>query len=230
MKNLLLVSTSTVHGTGYLDHCAANVKRLFASSGRVLFVPYALFDRDGSAGTARKRFGAMGIELSSIHEARDPRAAVGAAEGIFIGGGNTFRLLKTLQDQRLIEPIRRRVLDGMPYMGTSAGSNIAGPTIKTTNDMPIVCPAGFEALNLVPFQINPHFIDADPGSTHMGETRETRLREFHEENSTPVIALREGAMLVVEGDATRLDGAPGGKLFCRGADPRDLVVGSISIP
>ena len=178
MKKLLLVSTSQTHGTGYLDHCADEVIELMSGVERVLFFPYALYDRDGYAAKARKRFAEMGYGLDSAHEAPDPLRAVEDAEAIFVGGGNTFRLLDTLYRLDLIEPIRRRVEAGSPYMGASAGSNVAGATIKTTNDMPIVQPASFEALALVPFQINPHYLDPDPGSTHMGETRETRIREF----------------------------------------------------
>ncbi|MGB5293677.1 MAG: dipeptidase PepE, partial [Thermoanaerobaculia bacterium] len=158
MKRLLLVSSSKVHGSGYLEHCEAQILELFARIDKVLFVPYALFDRDAYARQARQRFRAMGLELESIHETKDPVAAVGKAEGIFIGGGNSFRLLGELQRRGLVAPIRDRVEAGMPYLGTSAGSNIACPTIKTTNDMPIVQPASFTALGLIPFQINPHYL------------------------------------------------------------------------
>ena len=226
MRRLLLVSTSTTHGTGYLDHCEAEVRELFGGGGRILFVPWALFDRDGYATTARERFAAMGLEVESIHGAADPARAVERADGIFIGGGNTFRLLAELHSHDLLAPIRRRVAAGVPYMGTSAGSNVASPSLKTTNDMPIVEPPSFEALGLVPFQINPHYLDPDPGSTHMGETRDRRLAEFLEENDLPVVALREGAMLRVDGAALRLLGAPGGKLFRRGAEPAELAAGA----
>jgi dipeptidase E len=227
MRHLLLVSTSTVHGTGYLDHCADEMKALLGDgTERVLFVPYALFDRGGYAAKARERFAAMGYGLDSVHDADDPAAAVRAAQALFVGGGNTFRLVRDLYAHGLLEPIRERVAAGMPYMGTSAGSNVACPTLKTTNDMPIVQPPSFEALGLVPFQINPHFLDADPGSTHMGETRETRLAEFHEENDTAVIGLREGAMLRVDGDAMQLRGVRGAKLFQRGHPPAELAVGA----
>jgi dipeptidase E len=229
MRKLLLVSTSTTHGTGYLEHCAPQILDLFHGAGveHVLFVPYALHDRDAYAEQAKAAFLEMGLGLESIHQSPDPFASVEAAEGIFIGGGNTFRLLKALYDHDLIDPIRRRVLAGMPYLGTSAGSNVACPTIMTSNDMPIVYPPSFDALNLVPFQINAHYLDADPGSTHMGETRETRIREFHEENATPVVALREGAMLVVEEHRLHLAGDRGGKLFRRGSDPLECLPGKI---
>ena len=224
-RRLVLASTSKVHGTGYLDHLLPWLEGLFAGVGRLLFVPYALHDLDGYTGTVRQRFAALGVEVDGIHRAGDPVAAVDAAEAIFIGGGNTFRLLDRLLRGALVEPIRRRVLGGLPYLGASAGSNVAGPTIRTTNDMPIVRPASFRALGLVDFQINPHYVDPDPGSSHMGETRDTRLREFHEENETPVVALREGALLEVEDERVTVAGEPGGKLFQPGAEPRPLVAG-----
>jgi len=225
MKRLLLVSSSKVHGSGYLEHCETEILALFARIKRVLFVPYALFDRDAYAQQARQRFREMGLELDSIHEAEDPVAAVGTAEGIFIGGGNTFRLLGELQERGLLAPIRHRVEAGMPYLGTSAGSNMACPTIKTTNDMPIVQPASFSALGLIPFQINPHYLDSNPDSTHQGETREQRLTEYLEENDTPVLAIREGGMVVVEGPEAKLEGEPGGVLFRKGRPPVEILPG-----
>ncbi len=227
MKRLLLVSSSKAYGSGYLEHCEEEIRQLFAKSSRVLFVPYALFDRDAYAQQARQRFGEMGIELTSIHEAEDPVEAVRKAEGIFIGGGNTFRLLRELQGQGLIAPIGDRVEAGMPYLGTSAGSNVAGPTIKTTNDMPIVQPASFVALDLVPFQINPHYVDADPDSTHQGETRDQRLTEYLEENDTPVVAIREGAMVIVRDREVRLAGQAGGKLFRKDTGPVEIPPGQL---
>jgi dipeptidase E len=225
-KTLLLVSTSQTYGTGYLDHCAPEVVELFGGLKRVLFVPFALYDRDAYATKARERFEKMGYGLDSVHEADDPRRAVEEAEAIFIGGGNTFRLLETLYRLEMIDPIRRRVEAGAPYMGTSAGSNVAGATIKTTNDMPIVEPPGFDALALVPFQINPHYVDPEPGSTHMGETRETRIREFLEENDQTVVGLREGAMLRIEGPLAVLRGARGARIFRRGHDPEEVEPGA----
>jgi dipeptidase E len=225
-RKLLLVSTSQTYGTGYLDHCAAEVVEIFSGVERVLFFPFALYDRDGYAAKAGARFGEMGYRLDSVHQAADPRRAVERAEAIFIGGGNTFRLLETLYRLGLIEPIRRRVEAGVPYMGTSAGSNVAGATIKTTNDMPIVEPPSFDALALVPFQINPHYLDPDPDSTHMGETREARIREYLEENDNTVVGLREGAMLRVEGTSVVLRGARGARIFRRGQDPEEVESGA----
>jgi dipeptidase E len=226
VKRLLLISNSTSFGGGYLEHCEAELREFLHGVGRVLFVPYALADHDGYAGKARERFDELGFRLDSIHEADDPVAAVGSAEAIFIGGGNTFRLLNGLYGQGLIEPIRSRVEQGIPYVGTSAGSNVACLTIKTTNDMPIVQPPSFDALALVPFNLNPHYLDPDPGSTHMGETRELRITEFHEENTPVVVGLRESAMLRIEGDAVTLKGTTGARVFRRGQPPEELAPGA----
>jgi dipeptidase E len=225
---LLLISNSTLHGSGYLDHCAATIASFLGPSvTRVLFVPYALFDRDAYAAKARARFDAMGYGLDSVHDfTGGPVHAVERAEALFIGGGNTFRLLDAMWTHALIEPIRHRVRAGMPYVGTSAGSNVACPSIRTTNDMPIVEPRTLAALDLVPFNINAHYQDPIPGSTHMGETREQRIAEFHEENTPPVVGLREGAWLLVEGSSVILQGVNGGRLFRRGEAPAELATGS----
>lgn len=225
-KRVLLISNSTLHGSGYLDHAEVELRGFLGEVKRVLFVPYALFDRDKYAATAQQRFQKLGYELTSIHTASDPVEAVNDTEAIFIGGGNTFRLLKTLYDFELLALIRERVSRGMPYIGSSAGSNVAGPTIKTTNDMPIVQPPSFDALALVSFQLNPHYLDADPNSTHMGETREERITQFLEENDTPVIGLREGAMLRIENGKTILRGSSGARIFRKGKKPEEVVPGA----
>ena len=225
MRKLLLISNSTLHGSGYLDHAESEIRNFLGNVQTVLFVPFALYDRDAYTETARKRFQQMGYVLDSVHTASNPQAAVTNAEALFIGGGNTFRLLKSLYDADVLETIRRRVNEGMPYIGSSAGSNVAAPTIKTTNDMPIVQPPSFAALGLVPFQINPHFLDPDPQSTHKGETREERIRQFLEENSRPVVGLREGAMLLVENDSVLLKGSSGARIFRRGQDPIEVKPG-----
>ena len=226
MKRLLLISNSTRHGSGYLEHCAQRITEFLGSVSRVLFVPYALDDLDSYAATARKAYDAMGFGLDSVHEAQDPVVAVGEAEALFIGGGNTFRLLDRLYQNKLMEPIRQRVCGCMPYIGTSAGSNVACLSIQTTNDMPIVYPPSFDALGLVPVNLNPHFIDPEPDSTHMGETRETRIREFHEMNREPVVAIREEAMLHVEGERMILEGNHGAVLFRHGQPREDLEPGA----
>jgi len=224
---LLLISNSTLHGSGYLDHAAAEICNFLGDLKRVLFVPFALQDRDAYAAQARARFAQMGYELNSIHLSNDPVRAIAEHDAIFIGGGNTFRLLKTLYEQNLLDQIRERVRAGMPYIGSSAGSNVAAPTIKTTNDMPIVQPPSFAALNLVSFQINPHYLDADPSSTHKGETREERIIQFLEENATPVVGLREGAMLRIEHGHTLLKGSTGARIFRRGLEPVETLPGTL---
>ena len=221
-RRLLLISTSTVFGTRYLEHAFPDLREVLAGVERVLFIPHALKDHAGYAAKARAAFEEIGFGLESLHEAKDPRQAVLEAEAIFCGGGNTFRLLAGLYATDVLPLIRQRVAEGMPYTGASAGSNLACPTIRTTNDMPIVEPASFDALGLVSFQINPHYLDPAPGSTHMGETRETRIREFHEENQVPVVGLREGAILRVEGDSVELRGRAGARIFRRGQEPVEV--------
>jgi dipeptidase E len=161
----------------------------------------------------------MGLALDSADEASDAAAAVDRAEALFVGGGNTFRLLTALYRLELLETIRRRVAEGMPYVGSSAGAIVAGPSLGTTKDMPIVEPPSFSALGLVPFQVSPHYLDPDPASTHMGETQEERIGQFLEENDRPVVGLREGAMLRVEGGEVALTGVAGARIFRRGAPP-----------
>lgn len=222
-RRLLLISNSTLHGSGYLDHAEAEIRDFLGELKRVLFVPFALFDRDKYAATAQARFQKMGYELTSIHTATNPVQAVKETDAMFIGGGNTFRLLKALYEFDLIDVIRERVDLGMPYIGSSAGSNMACPTIRTTNDMPIVQPPSFNALGLVSFQINPHYLDPDPSSTHKGETREERIVQFLEENETPVVGLREGAMLRIEDSETTLRGSTGARIFRRGHEPLEVL-------
>jgi dipeptidase E len=225
IKRVLLISNSTLYGSGYLDHAEGEIQDFLHGVKRVLFVPFALYDRDAYAATAKKRFASMGFALESIHQLDAPQA-VSDAESIFVGGGNTFRLLKALYDLDLLSLIRGRVAKAMPYIGSSAGANVAGPTIKTTKDMPIVQPPSFEALGLVPFQISPHYQDPDPNSTHMGETQEERILQFLEENDTPVVGLREGAMVRLESSTTILKGSTGARIFRKGEDPVELLPGA----
>ncbi|HKP37652.1 MAG TPA: dipeptidase PepE [Pyrinomonadaceae bacterium] len=223
---LLLISNSTLHGSGYLDHAESEIRDFLGAVKKVLFVPFALHDRDSYADQACARFEKMSFKLDSIHRASDPAKAIRDAEAIFIGGGNTFRLLKALYDHDLLDVIRERVSAGMPYIGSSAGSNVAGPTIRTTNDMPIVQPPSFEALGLVSFQLNPHYLDPDANSTHMGETREQRIIQFLEDNETPVVGLREGAMLRIQNRKTLLKGSTGARIFRRGHEPVETLPGA----
>jgi dipeptidase E len=225
-RTLLLISSSVVHGSGYLDHAEVLLRQFLGKRRRLLFVPYALADWAAYAAKVRERFTRMDVAVGSIHEAPDPVAAVEGAEALFIGGGNTFRLLTLLCEKRLIAPIRKKAAAGMPYVGSSAGTNMACPTIKTTNDMPIVCPPTFDALGLIPFQINPHYLDPDPTSKHQGETRDQRIREFHEMNDVPVVGLREGSILRVQDQRMELLGATGARLFRKGREPEDLAAGA----
>jgi dipeptidase E len=225
-RRLLLISNSTLYGSGYLDHAEKEIKDFLGAVGRVLFVPFAQYDRDAYATTARQRLEAMEYELDSVHEAPDPRRAVEPAEAVFIGGGNTFRLLKGLYDFDLLTPIRRKVAEGMPYIGSSAGSIVACPTLRTTKDMPVVQPPSFDALALVGFQISPHYLDPDPGSTHMGETQEERINQFLEENDVPVVGLREGTMLRIEQGNILLKGVTSARVFRLGNCPVETEPGS----
>lgn len=224
-KRLLLISNSTLHGSGFLDHAEIEIRDFLQGAGRVLFIPFALHDQDSYANKARDRFKLMGHDLDSIHQSPDKPQAVKDAAAIFIGGGNTFRLLKALYDYDLVPLIKQRVADGMPYIGSSAGSNVAAPTIKTTNDMPIVEPPSLSALGLVSFQINPHYLDPDPNSKHMGETREERILQFLEDNDTTVVGLREGAMIRIEQGVTMLKGSSGARIFRQGKAPTEVEPG-----
>jgi dipeptidase E len=215
-RRLLLISNSTMHGGGYLEHCAAEIRDFLGARRRMLFVPYALANHDEYTHKAAQAFAAMGHELIGAHTLADPAAAVDAFDAVFVGGGNTFRLLRALYETGLLHRIAARANLGMPYIGSSAGTNVATLSIRTTNDMPIVMPPSFSAMALVPFQINPHYLDPDPQSRHMGETREERLRQFHEEHATPVLGLREGCMLRVEGLRMELRGTTRARLFRRG--------------
>ena len=229
MKNLLLLSSSRVHGKTYFEHCRSAIADHFSSARNIVFVPYAMKGHDGYETLVKLSLKEAGIDIKSIHHAANPAAAIAEADGIFVGGGNSFRLLKTLYEMQLLDPIKQAVQGGsLAYMGSSAGTNMACPTIRTTNDMPIVKPPSFDALGLVPFQINPHYIDADPNSTHQGETREMRLFEFHQENSAPVVGLREGSWLKINGDSCELCGETGMKLFRRDEMAEECKAGDIS--
>src|SRR5215510_5331674 len=225
-KRLLLISSSTLYGSGYLDHAEQEIRDFLGTIRHVLFVPFALYDRDSYAKLARERFKRMGYELESAHQVQNIAHGIEQAGAVFIGGGNTFRLLKALYDFDMLRPIRGRVATGMPCIGSSAGSNVSCPTIKTTKDMPIVEPPSFNALGLVSFQISPHYQDPDPDSTHMGETQEERIIQFLEENDTPVAGLREGAMLRVNGSSIVLKGVKGARIFRRKHEPVEVQPGA----
>lgn len=228
---LLIVSTSKIYGTKYMQYLLKEVQMFFMASPEVLFIPYARpggISYDAYTALPRKAFEEIGIKVKGIHEFSDPVKAIEKSKGIFVGGGNTFLLLKTLYDNKLMAPIREAVRKGTPYMGSSAGSNITGLTIGTSNDMPIVYPPSFDALQLVPFNINPHYLDPDPNTTHQGETREERINEFHYQNHQPVIGLREGGWLHLEQNVLQLKGEYKARLFERGLQTRELEPGEVS--
>jgi dipeptidase E len=226
MSRLLLISNSTLHGAGYLDHAEAEIRDFIGKRVRVVFIPHALHDRRAYCEQAEDRFRKMGLEFRSVHDLSNPSRAIEQAEIIFVGGGNTFRLLHELQRKQIVEPIRRVVRAGTPYIGSSAGSIVACPSLKTTKDMPVVQPLSFEALNLIPFQISPHYLDPDPTSTHMGETQEQRILQFLEENEEPVVGLREGSILRVESDDVTLKGPHSARIFRCGTQPIEAASGS----
>lgn len=216
MKNLIIASTSTIHGSGYLEYILPTLATHFKNANTILFVPYARpsgISHDQYTEIAKKAFKKINKKVVGIHSFKNPIEAVAKAEAIFVGGGNTFVLTNQLYINKLITPMQNAIKNGTPYLGTSAGSNICGLTIKTTNDMPIVYPPNFNALALVPFNINPHYLDPDKNSKHMGETRETRINEFHYYNTPPVIGLREGSWLEVTGKTIMLKGTYSARIF-----------------
>ncbi|MBQ4278593.1 MAG: dipeptidase PepE [Rikenellaceae bacterium] len=221
---LLLISNSTNAGEAYLAYPMPRIREFLAGVTEVAFVPYAAvtFSYDEYERRVQERFGELGIRVRSVHREADPAAAIRAAQAVVVGGGNTFHLVKLMQEQGLMEAIRGRVLGGAPYVGWSAGSNVACPTLCTTNDMPIVEPRSFRTVGLVPFQINPHYLDAHPDG-HAGETREQRIEEYIAANPDMYVAgLREGCMLRIEGDRMELVGSRPMRLFHGGDAPREL--------
>ena len=225
--DLLLLSNSSTPDGGYLGHAMGAIQDLLAGRRTVHFAPYALVDHDGYTTRVREALLSLGVSVVGLHEVDDPRAEVEAAEALFVGGGNSFRLLRDIRRLGLPEPVQRRVRSGaLVYLGSSAGTNMACPTLRTTNDMPIVQPDSFECFGLIPFQINPHYVDREPGSTHMGETREQRIGEFLEENDVLVLGMREGSWLRRRDGHLLLDGRAGARLFRRGAEPRELDPGA----
>lgn len=221
--DLLLLSNSQVHGRGYLEHALDALRHFLDGRRTVLFAPFALRDHDGYVARIAAALAPLGVGVRGLHAEADPLAAVRAAEVLYVGGGNSFRLLRALRDRGLAPAVRERVGAGeLAYVGSSAGTNMACPTLRTTNDMPIVQPDAFEAFGLLPFQINPHYLDTDPASTHMGETRAQRIEQFLEENDVPVLGMREGAWLRRRGGRLELGGETGALLFLRGQAPRSF--------
>ncbi|UZD37465.1 dipeptidase PepE [Capnocytophaga ochracea] len=222
MKRILLASTSTVYGGTYLSYLQDELIDFFTGIDEILFVPYARpsgITHDEYTQIAQQFFNRVGKRIVGLHTFADPKKAIRQAKAIFTGGGNTFVLVNQLYGLEVMDVLREAVEKGTLYMGTSAGSNIAGQTMQTTNDMPIVYPPSFKTLGLVPFNINPHYLDPDPQSKHKGETRETRIKEFHVFNDTPVIGLREGSWLRVEDEKVSLKGDLTARIFLKGQEP-----------
>jgi len=229
MKNLLIASTSTLHGGNYLEYLLPELQLHFAQCKTILFVPYARpggISHDDYTLKVKTFFALLNKEVRGLHEFNNPTEAIEKAEGIFTGGGNTFLLVTQLHRNNQMQTLKKVIENGTPYLGTSAGSNICGLTMQTTNDMPIIYPPSFETLGAIPFNLNPHFLDADLQSKHMGETRETRIKEFHQFNSQPVIGLREGSWLDVKGDQIVLKGELSARLFQQNQETIEVESGS----
>lgn len=227
MKKLLLISNSSGKNQGYLDYCAEEIQKFLGNITEITFVPFAIADYDMYEKVAKERFAKMGITLTSIHHSTNQKETIEKSEAVFIGGGNTFRLLNQLYKNDLIEVLQHKIENGMPYIGTSAGSNMACPTIKTTNDMPIIYPPSFDALNVIPFQINPHYLDPEPNSIHNGETRAQRIKEYLEENNLSVVGLREQSWILIEDDKFTLGGFNSARIFEKNKEPYEVEVDSV---
>ena len=225
MSRILLLSNSIQFGSGFLDHAESEITDFLRGVTRVAFVPFAAFDLDEYADRVARRFAKWGITVASVHRSAH---VVDDADAIFIGGGNTFRLLTRLYETKLLNVIAARVRDGIPFLGSSAGSIVAGPSLKTTKDMPVLEPEPFNALGIVPFHISPHYLDPDPSSRHMGETQEERILQFLDENEGRVVGLREGTMLRAEGESVVLKGPHPARLFQRGVAPRECPPGALT--
>ncbi|WP_417886411.1 dipeptidase PepE [Zunongwangia sp.] len=229
MKKVILASTSTLHNQDYLEYILPELPNLYKGCKEIVFIPYARpggISHEEYTDRVKKAFETIEISVKGIHEFLNPIEAIKKAEGIFTGGGNTFLLVSELYRNSIISILKEKVENGTPYLGTSAGTNIAGLTMGTTNDMPIVYPKSFQTLGLVPFNINPHYLDPDLNSTHKGETRETRINEFHHFNSQPVVGLREGSWLALEGDDVFLRGELSARIFKTGQTPIEVTSGT----
>lgn len=226
---MLIASTSTVYGGEYLDYLEGEMAELFKNTDTIIFVPFARprgMSHDQYTDKAAKAFQRIGKKLVGLHNFDNPVDALKKAKGVFTGGGNTFVLVNALYRLELIQPLREAIFNGLPYMGTSAGSNICGVSMMTTNDMPIIYPPSFKTLGAIPFNINPHYLDPNPGSTHMGETRETRIKEFHTQNTVPVVGLREGSWLRVKDNEIILKGKLNARVFEQGKAPFETETGT----
>lgn len=226
---LLLISNSTMPGEPYLDYPKHEIKKFLGDKPvSAVFIPYAAvtFSFDEYVVRVQERFAEIGHSVRGIHTFADPVKAICQAEAIVTGGGNTWQLVRMMHENHLMEAVRDAVVSGIPYIGWSAGANVACPTLRTTNDMPVVDPWGFDTVSLVPFQINPHYLDANPEG-HAGETREQRILEFLEVNpGITVVGLREGTMLLREGCSLQLLGHRNARIFRKGENPVEAAPGS----
>ena len=230
MKNLIVASTSTIFGGTYLSYLLKDISIHFKETNEIIFIPYARpggISHDQYTTIASEAFSKIDKKIIGLHTFKNPEAALKSAKGVFVGGGNTFVLVKQLYTFRLMKTLREKILKGLPYLGTSAGSNICGLTMNTTNDMPIVYPPSFKTLGVLPFNINPHYLDPKPTSKHMGETRETRIKEFLTQQKVPVVGIREGSWLQVKNEKIILKGGLSAKVFEYFKDPYELVSDSI---
>ncbi|APZ47647.1 dipeptidase E [Polaribacter reichenbachii] len=228
MKKMIIASTSTIHGSGYLEYLLLTLKSFFADVKTLLFIPYARpsgITYDAYTAIAHKAFSTINIEVKGIHQFKNPKEAILNAEAIFTGGGNTFELVNQLYKNDVLSTLKEVLENGTAYLGTSAGSNICGINMKNTNDMPIVYPPSFTTLGCIPFNINAHYLDPIKGSKHMGETRETRIKEFHVFNDISVLGLREGSWLEVVDNAIYLRGKLTARLFRKNQKPIELKSG-----
>lgn len=232
MKKLIIASTSTIHGSGYLAYLLPTLTTFFADVKTLLFIPYARpsgTTYDAYTNIAKQAFSAINIDVKGIHEYKNPKEAILNAEAIFTGGGNTFELVNQLYKNDVIATLKTVLENGTPYLGTSAGSNICGINMMNTNDMPIVYPPSFTTLGLIPFNINAHYLDPIKDSKHMGETRETRIKEFHVFNQISVLGLREGSWLEVKNNTIYLQGNYTARLFEKDKNPIEVKVGVLDL-
>ena len=222
---MIVASTSTIFGSGYLEYLLPTLEKHFANVKSIVFIPFARpggISYEKYTALAKKAFAGIHINVKGLHEFDNYKAAILEAEGIFTGGGNTFELVNQLYKQEVLASLKIVIEKGVPYLGTSAGSNICGVSMMNTNDMPVVYPPSFNTMGCIPFNINAHYLDPTEGSTHMGETRETRIKEFHVFNDTPVLGLREGSWLAVNGDTIKLKGKHTARLFQKDKIPVEL--------
>lgn len=227
--NIILASTSTLFGGNYLEYLKPEVTQLFDGVSEILFIPFARpggISHEEYTKKAKAFFNSIGKTIKGLHEYENPIEAINNAQAYFTGGGNTFLLVKTLHELSLLEVLKNNIKANKPYLGCSAGSNIGGINMKTTNDMPIVYPPSFDCMALVDFNINPHYLDPNPELKHNGETRETRILEFLTQNNVKVVGLREGNWIRKLGNKTTVEGNQLTRIFEKDKPPYEIEVGT----